>query len=237
MVMLAYEAIACDKDGTLVKHEALTDQARHALDLFRAAGGRLVLATGETLKQLARFRDLHRFDLVIAENGAILYWPRTKQARYLTTHRSQELASTLSSRGLKLDTIGQVILSAKPPNAETVAAAAGDFRPEWVVIRNRDEVMIVPRGINKATGLSAALSELKLQPDEVAGIGDGQNDVCLLEGCGLGVSLVSGDSAVTQVADVVLDSEPGDALVALVDKIVSGEIVRRNRSTPAQFLQ
>jgi hydroxymethylpyrimidine pyrophosphatase-like HAD family hydrolase len=44
------------------------------------------------------------------------------------------------------------------------------------VIFNKGAVMILPTGINKATGLAAALSDLKLSPHNVVGIGDAEND-------------------------------------------------------------
>jgi hydroxymethylpyrimidine pyrophosphatase-like HAD family hydrolase len=40
--------------------------------------------------------------------------------------------------------------------------------------------MVLPSGVNKATGLMAALSELELSPHNVVAIGDAENDLPFL---------------------------------------------------------
>jgi len=221
---LTYRAIACDSDGTLVEDKTLTDKTRQALDRFKSAGGILILATGETVQQVTEFPDLFRFDLVIAENGALLYWPQTKREKLLTGQNPDELIARLEAEDITPDTVGEVIVSCKPPKAERFASAVRSLEDGWTVIRNRDEVMVLPRGIDKATGLWLALTELDLQPDQIVGIGDGQNDVCMIQACGLGVGLKSADPAVNAAADLVLESGPGEAIVELVDRLLSGDL-------------
>ena len=58
-----------------------------------------------------------------------------------------------------------------------------DLGLELQVIFNKDAVMVLPAGVNKATGLSAALKELDLSPHEVVGIGDAENDHAFLSLC------------------------------------------------------
>jgi HAD superfamily hydrolase (TIGR01484 family) len=41
-------------------------------------------------------------------------------------------------------------------------------------------VMVLPAGVDKASGLSAALDELGLSPRDIAGVGDAENDEALL---------------------------------------------------------
>ena len=49
------------------------------------------------------------------------------------------------------------------------------------MIFNKGAVMILPSGVNKATGLAAALEELGLSPHNVVGVGDAENDHAFLE--------------------------------------------------------
>ena len=41
--------------------------------------------------------------------------------------------------------------------------------------------MVLPAGVNKATGLAAALAELGLSPHNVVGVGDAENDHAFLQ--------------------------------------------------------
>ena len=49
------------------------------------------------------------------------------------------------------------------------------------MIFNKGAVMVLPSGVNKATGLAAALAELGLSPHNVVGVGDAENDHALLD--------------------------------------------------------
>lgn len=48
-----------------------------ALVRLRRSGWKVILTTGETPKDLGAFQHLELFDLVAAENGALLYDPAT----------------------------------------------------------------------------------------------------------------------------------------------------------------
>ena len=54
---------------------------------------------------------------------------------------------------------------------------------ELQVIFNKGAVMVLPTGVNKATGLAAALDELGLSPHNVVGVGDAENDHAFLALC------------------------------------------------------
>src|SRR5438105_5526176 len=58
-----YLALASDGDGTLTSGKRLARATVAALERWRASGRRLILVTGETEEQLAKFAHLHLFDL------------------------------------------------------------------------------------------------------------------------------------------------------------------------------
>ena len=58
--------------------------------------------------------------------------------------------------------------------------AIRDLGLELQVIFNKGAVMVLPSGVNKATGLDAALDELGLSPHNVVGVGDAENDHAFL---------------------------------------------------------
>lgn len=218
-----FKAIACDRDGTLVKGKTLLDPVRQAIVRFQNAGGLFILATGETVDQLSEFADLDRFDLVIAENGALLHWPRQSRSKFLTSRRSTELLGNLPLKDSKADAIGHVIVSTKATEAEwlrRVVSQCGD----WTIAQNRDDIMALPVGIDKGTGLVAAVAEFGITTGDVVGIGDGENDVPLLQAAGLGVTLTSAEPAVKVAADIIMDLEPGIAVIEVIDRILTSQL-------------
>ena len=62
-------------------------------------------------------------------------------------------------------------------------AAIRDLGLELQMIFNRGAVMVLPAGVNKATGPTAALDSLGLTAHEVVGVGDAENDHAFLSLC------------------------------------------------------
>src|SRR5688572_7540739 len=73
-------ALACDYDGTIAHHGVVDEATIAALERVVAAGRHLVLVTGRQLEDLQRiFPRLDMFERVVAENGAVLYRPSTRE--------------------------------------------------------------------------------------------------------------------------------------------------------------
>ena len=51
-----------------------------------------------------------------------------------------------------------------------------DLGLEFQITFNKGAVMVLPAGVNKASGLAAAIGELGLSPLKVVGVGDAEND-------------------------------------------------------------
>src|SRR5688572_17023136 len=68
--------IALDYDGTITRGDTLEPAVREAVGLARTNGIVILLVTGRILEELQRVAGpLHFVDGVIAENGAVTYFP------------------------------------------------------------------------------------------------------------------------------------------------------------------
>src|ERR1041384_7019150 len=90
-----FTVLVCDKDGTLTDGDRLASRTRQGLQRWMSTGRRLMLATGETMEELLDFADLELFDLVVAENGALLFSPKTRLMRVLTERCPPALVKAL----------------------------------------------------------------------------------------------------------------------------------------------
>src|SRR5271155_3485960 len=71
-----YLALATDYDGTIADDGEVDKPTLAALERLRDGGRRLILVTGRDLTDLQQVMPrLDIFDLVVAENGALLYDP------------------------------------------------------------------------------------------------------------------------------------------------------------------
>jgi hypothetical protein len=81
---MRYLALCTDYDGTIAHHGVVDEPTIAALEKLRASGRRLLLVTGRELEDLQRVFDrLDLFERVVAENGALIYRPATREERVL----------------------------------------------------------------------------------------------------------------------------------------------------------
>ena len=79
---MRYLLVATDYDGTLASQGQVDDSALAALERVLASGRKLILVTGRHLPDLNKvFNKLDLFHRVVAENGALLYRPTSRQER------------------------------------------------------------------------------------------------------------------------------------------------------------
>src|SRR5271154_1730406 len=79
-----YVALATDYDGTIADDGVVDAPTLAALERLRAGARRLILVTGRQLEDLRRgMPRLDLFDLVVAENGALLYDPANREEQAL----------------------------------------------------------------------------------------------------------------------------------------------------------
>ncbi|EXB60282.1 Phosphatase YidA [Morus notabilis] len=95
------------------------------------------------------------------------------------------------------------------------------LRPYWseatgdranVVQAQADMLEIVPPGTSKGNGVKMLLDHLGVSPKEIMAIGDGENDVEMLELASLGVALSNGSAKTKAVADVIGISNDEDGV-------------------------
>lgn len=199
---MRYLALATDYDGTLATHGQVDQTTLDALKRLRESGRNLVLVTGRHLDDLAQvFPQIDWFDCVVAENGALLYFPATCEKQLLGDRPPDVFIQALQAHNVEPLGVGQVIVSTWEPHEITVLEAIRDLGLELQVIFNKGAVMVLPSSINKATGLSAALTRMELSPHNLVAVGDAENDHAFLDLCECGVAVANALPMLKEQAD------------------------------------
>jgi HAD superfamily hydrolase (TIGR01484 family) len=224
---MRYQVLASDYDGTIAHDGAVDAATLDALARLRASGRVLVLVTGRELDQLIDvFPELPLFDSVVAENGALLYRPATRKERLLGEAPPAKFVELLRERGVTGISVGRSIVATWEPHERTVLDAIRDLGLELQVIFNKGAVMVLPAGVNKATGLRAALKELNLSEASAVGVGDAENDHAFLKVCGCAVAVANALPSLKEEADIVTRGERGAGVVELIDEILADDLAR-----------
>jgi HAD superfamily hydrolase (TIGR01484 family) len=222
---MRYHVLAADYDGTLAHHGRILDDTWAALRRLRDSGRKAVMVTGRELDELlALLPEPELFSRIVAENGALIYEPATKEIRTLAEPPPAAFVEELRARGVDRVAPGRVIVATWEPHQDTVLNTIRDQGLELQVIFNKGAVMVLPSGVNKATGLAHALAELGLSPHNAVGIGDAENDHALLMRCECGVAVANALPALKDKADLVTKRDHGDGVIELIDHLVEDDL-------------
>ncbi|MGZ5036617.1 MAG: HAD family hydrolase [Usitatibacter sp.] len=223
---MRYTGIALDFDGTIAHDSEVPPHVVDGLRRLKATGRKLILVTGRELPELlAIFPDIALFDRVVAENGALLYRPATGERKGLGDPPPPALVALLRERGVPVS-VGDSIIATVEPHESVVLQTIRDLGLERPVIFNKGAVMILPPGINKASGLAVALHELGLSARNIVAAGDAENDHALLEAAEYSVAVANAITTLKAAADRVTREPRGDGVLEVIADLVESDLAR-----------
>jgi hypothetical protein len=221
---MRYLALATDYDGTLALHGKVQKQTIQALEKFVATNRKLFLVTGRELEDLLKvFPHAHLFEWIIAENGALLYKPASTEIIPLASPPSEKFLTRLRARGIPISA-GRVIISTVRPHEIAALEVIRELGLETHVIFNKEAVMMLPAGLNKATGLTEALHKAGLSPHNVVGIGDAENDHAFLGICECAVAVGNALPSIQEQVNVVTEGKQGKGVIELIEQLLADDL-------------
>ncbi len=221
-----YFALACDFDQTLADMGVVAKTTLAALEQFLASGRKLVLVTGRQLPDLQRvFPQLSLFEREVAENGALLHRPATSETKLLAEPPPQVFMDGLRRHGVRFSA-GSVIVDAREEDDESILAVIRELGLELQVIYNKGAAMVLPSGVNKGTGLLAALTEMCLSHHNAIGVGDAENDHALLSTCECGVAVANSIETLKQRADITTAAPNGRGVEEIIGRLLQDDLRR-----------
>src|SRR5262245_8986532 len=141
---MRYLALACDYDGTLAHHGRVDKPTLAALERLLASGRKLILVTGRELSDLmAAFPHTNLFERIIAEHGAVLYHPASREEKLLVEPPPEPFLAELKLRGVAPLSVGRAIVATWHPQETKVMETIRDLGLELQVIFNKDAVMVL----------------------------------------------------------------------------------------------
>lgn len=226
---MRYHVLATDYDGTLAQDGRVDAATVESLRKLLATGRRLVMVTGRELPELLDiFPEIDLFEWVVAENGGLLYRPSAKEEKPLAESPSDSFLRALGKKKVGPISVGRVVVATWEPHQDTVINTIRDQGLELQVIFNKGAVMILPAGVNKASGLIAALKEMDISPHNVVGIGDAENDHAFLRLCEMSVAVANALPAVKETADFITAGDHSQGVRQLIEELVANDLKALN---------
>lgn len=224
---MRYLALVTDYDNTLARGGRVADSTLAALGKLRDSGRRAILVTGRRLEDLFEVcRCIESFDYVVAENGAVAYEPERRETTLLAEPPPAPFLDALRRRGMQPLEVGQVIVATHVPHEGAMIEAIREFGLDLQVIFNREAVMVLPAGVNKASGMKFALRQLGMSPHEVVGVGDAENDHSFMRLSECPVAVANAIDSIKEMAAFVTKAEAGDGVAELIERLVSTDLAQ-----------
>jgi hydroxymethylpyrimidine pyrophosphatase-like HAD family hydrolase len=221
---MRFGVVATDYDGTLAHEGFVSKETLATLERVRRSGRKLVMITGRELESLRSvFAELSLFDLIVAENGALVYHPSTGEQKVLGETPPAAFVEMLRRSGARPLSVGRCVVATVRPYESVVYRLIRELGLDWHVIFNLESVMVLPVGMDKGTGLRAALAELGLPGDCVLGIGDAENDFAFLSLCGFSVAVANAIPSLKARVQLVTSAEDGAGVVEVLQKLLRSE--------------
>jgi hypothetical protein len=216
--------LASDLDGTLAEDGHVAADTWQVLRRIKSAGMSIFLVTGRNLETFITdgpFAEL--CEAIVAENGAIVYFPRRDSVAYPFGRITPTVLQRLDALNIPLERGMAIVASTVPYDTailDTLRSVGGGATVEY----NKGHVMVLPLGATKGTGLQYALRELGFSPHNVLACGDAENDCSLFEAAEYAAAVGNAPPGIKALADTVLPYPNGKGVCNLLTDLLEGRL-------------
>ncbi len=222
---MRYLALASDYDGTLADQGTVRPSTLDALKRFRDSGRQLLLVTGREVEDLkAVFPEWKVFHWIVGENGAVLSETETEVETLLCHPPPPRFAETLRRKNVSPLQVGRVIVATLKDQKDQVLDTIHELGLELQIIFNKSSLMVLPSGVNKATGLKACLARISLSLHDTVAVGDAENDYAFLSICERSVAVANALPALQERADFTTAGSYGAGVAELIGQILDNDL-------------
>ena len=178
-------------------------------------------------RQVITFAEDRGYLVAVYTGSRILVRKMSKRMEELTTHFHEPMPEEVGPLQNILDTtVVNKIIAIYPDDPRRIQALrwqlsmqiGGGARVLSVGIP--DEIELLPTNASKGTALKVLLKEMGISANQAMAIGDGENDIEMLQLAGLGVAMGNANDHVKSFAQAITKTNDEDGVAEAVEKYV-----------------
>jgi hypothetical protein len=227
-VKVLIKAVATDVDGTITDCEEKIDiESIKAIRKLEEAGIKVSLCSGNALcvlKGLAKY--IGCTGPLICENGGVVeqkgkmfVLARNRSAREVVTELKRIHGSSIRESWSNSYRFADMAIF-RTIDFANVDAVVKTF-PGMKVIDSGFAYHILDENVNKGTGIEKLAELAKVEVSEIAGIGDSDTDIDLLQACGFRCAVSNASPGLKAVAEFIAKDSFGRGFAEITDYILS----------------
>jgi hydroxymethylpyrimidine pyrophosphatase-like HAD family hydrolase len=221
---MRYLALACSYDETIASGGRIEPATEAALRRLVASGRQLLLLSRRPLAELQDSLPKHLFAWIVAEYGGVLHRPGRRGVELLAEPLPGGVVEALRRRWVRPLVVGQVSVAAAAADEAEVRAAVGEAGAKLTVVDDGQVALALPPGVDKGSGLAAALQRLELSHHNVVGVGDAASDRSFLERCECAVAVANAPPELAERCDLVTGRPAGEGVAELIDRLLADDL-------------
>ena len=219
------KAIITDLDRTITEKPAKlvfdeNDYDKELLRELKNLGVDLILSTGRVIHYIKKLcRRFAVWRCAVAENGAVIYFPSTKKTITINTFYMKKAKRIIKNINLPGTQIGKIITSNRIEDLDLIKEKLGKIANRVNFVKNVNEIMTVPRGVDKGLGLRIAMQYLNIDIDKTIVIGDAANDIDMFLNPGFKVALANSNEKLKKLANQVTKEPSTKGVREIIKKL------------------
>ena len=219
-----YKLVAIDLDGTLVTDEKeLTKKTIEVIKEISKQGVKVMISSGRAFYRLEKFIDA--LDLrkenqcTICFNGGIIVENTTKELLYSRNLDAKEVEELIQlGKALRLP----IMIYTR--DTHYVEAIPEVVRKNTKNLKGMNLKVVNFNQLNKKSeAIKVVMEKYNIKRDEVMAIGDGENDIEMLDFAGLGIAMENASDFVKEFANDVTTSNNQDGVANAIEKYILRE--------------
>ena len=115
------------------------------------------------------------------------------------------------------DSLVKIVVVCEPSQMEVVGQYLAQLLPQGKIVSSTATTLeIIPPSISKLTAIVKVAKERGIPIKRIAAVGDGENDLEMIAGLGLGVAMSNGNVRVKEAADLIIGTNTSDSIAKLI---------------------
>jgi hydroxymethylpyrimidine pyrophosphatase-like HAD family hydrolase len=164
---------------------------------------------------------LDLFDLVVAENGAVMYDPANQEEQALDDAPPPAFVERLRELGVASLWVGRVIVATWEPNEGKVLSAVHDLGLNLEITFNKGAFIVLPVGVTKASGFARRIGATRSVAAQLHRGRRCRERPAFLDVCELPVAVANALPSVKEHAAFVTTGMHGAGVAELIDQLLA----------------
>ncbi|MDK6371098.1 HAD family hydrolase [Aerococcus urinae] len=181
------------------------------------------------IQDILMFAEKNKYELCVMDesNYYVLSDDPSDDVYYDAGLNGMEPISISSEEVYSLKYVTKILLYEKPENILATKELIPEFiqKETSIILSQPYLIEFLPKNIDKLSAFKLLADHLKVKVEDTFAIGDGLNDLTLLQGVGCSIAMSNSNEKILEIANYVTSTNDDDGVSKALENIINGTYV------------